>query len=110
MAYKTSLITKVLANSLNFKHGLLSQRPHTKLSRFLSSDGENFFSSEIIWPEFYFSLLANKTTEPPSAAASPQLLSKLFPQTAISDEADVKKEQEKQKQQDEGWFLNNWMF
>lgn len=39
MAYKTSHLTKLLVNSLNFKHSLLSQRVQAKFSRYLSSEG-----------------------------------------------------------------------
>lgn len=42
MAYKTSHLTKLLVSSLNFKHSLLSQRVHSKFTRFLSSEGLKF--------------------------------------------------------------------
>lgn len=34
--------------------------------------------------------------------ASPQLLSKLFPQTAVTDQAELQAEQEKRKKEEEG--------
>lgn len=43
---------------------------------------------------------ANKSTE--TVPPSPQLLSKLFPQTAVSDQAQLEAEQEKKKREDEG--------
>lgn len=43
---------------------------------------------------------ANKSTE--TVPSSPQLLSKLFPQTAVSDQAELEAEQEKKKREDEG--------
>lgn len=55
------------------------------------------------------SILANKTPETASSAtaAAPQLLSKLFPQTAVTDQEELKAEQEKQRQQEEaGWIFN----
>lgn len=42
----------------------------------------------------------NKPTE--AVPASPQLLSKLFPQTAVSDQAELEAEQEKKKREEEG--------
>ena len=52
---------------------------------------------------------ANKQQETPTKdPASPQLLSKLFPQTAVSDQAEIKEEQEKQKQQEEGFVFVNF--
>ena len=46
---------------------------------------------------------ANKQQEAPAKEqAGPQLLSTLFPQTAVSDQPEVKEEQQKQKQQEEG--------
>lgn len=45
---------------------------------------------------------AKKTPE--TIPASPQLLSKLFPQTAVADHAELQAEQEKKKREEEGWF------
>lgn len=62
------------------------------------------FSSHMV-AEFYFCSfnLVNKEQDGSTKdAASPQLLSKLFPQTAVSDQPEVKEEQEKQKKQEEG--------
>lgn len=47
-----------------------------------------------------FSFTAKKPTETP--LAGPQLLSKLFPQTAVIDEAQLEAEQEKKKKEEEG--------
>lgn len=104
MAYKTSHLTKLLVSSLNFKHSLLSQRVHSKFTRFLSSEGLKFNLKIIIWQSTF--LLLAKTPET-STTAGPQLLSKLFPQTAVSDDSEVKAEQEKQRQQEEGLDLVN---
>ncbi|KAG5672615.1 hypothetical protein PVAND_002730 [Polypedilum vanderplanki] len=83
MAYKTSALTKLVVNSLNFKSSLISQQNVFKYSRFLSSE-------------------VNKGSEGSTKdSASPQLLSKLFPQTAVPDQAEVKAEQEKQKREEE---------
>jgi hypothetical protein len=45
-------------------------------------------------------ITAKKTPESP--LASPQLLSKLFPQTAVIDEAQLQAEQEKKNKEEEG--------
>lgn len=100
MAYKTSHLAKLLVNSLNFKHGLLSQRVPSKFSRFLSSEGLKLI--KIICFNKKKLIILAKTPETSTAASGPQILSKLFPQTAVSDEAEVKAEQEKQRQQEEG--------
>lgn len=39
---------------------------------------------------------------------SPQLLSKLFPQTAVVDQAELQAEQEKRKKEEEGWLKRNF--
>ncbi|XP_070507679.1 mitochondrial import inner membrane translocase subunit TIM50-C-like [Chironomus tepperi] len=80
MAFKSSQLTKLLAGTLSYKNNVLSQNGITKYSRFLSSDANKQQDASVKDP------------------ASPQLLSKLFPQTAVSDQAE---EQEKQKQQEE---------
>jgi hypothetical protein len=38
-------------------------------------------------------------------ATNPQLLSKLFPQTAVTDQTELEQQQEKQRQQEEGWKI-----
>lgn len=46
----------------------------------------------------YYKILASKQPE----SSAPDVLSKLFPQTAVSDAAEVQAEQEKKKKEEEG--------
>jgi len=79
MAYKTSkAFHRFIANSLKLHRGLLSQRRLVNC-RFLST--------------------GKGPTEP--TPASPQLLSKLFPQTAVSDQEELQAQQEKKKREEE---------
>lgn len=69
----------------------LSDFPHHKVDRAIEHVQRKYNS---------YLFAGNKATEVP--AASPQLLSKLFPQTAVGDHGELQAEQEKKKQEEEG--------
>lgn len=77
----------------------MSQRSSVNFNRFLSSEGKIYFLS-LRHVNLKLNFAVKKTPEAPSA--SPQLLSKLFPQTAVVDESEHQAEKEKRKKEEEG--------
>lgn len=113
---KCSYIFKTIGNSLKLRKTvkLLPQRQNfLNYTRFFATESENVI---LFLPEFldncFCSISGSKPPENPQsdAAKGPQLLSKLFPQTAIPDQAEIEAEQKKKEKVWIQLFLVYWIF
>lgn len=104
MAYKTSkAFHRFIVNSLKLNGGLFSQR-NLLNCRFLSS-GNNFRHVNLFPSKKVYIYCTKGKSTPETPSASPQLLSKLFPQTAVPDQSELEAQQEKKKREDEGFGI-----